>query len=289
LGIAPSQATIAVRTRPGSVRLPAVRRPDVSIVMATYQGAQVLGRALQALIANTEPRYELIIVDNCSTDGTAPVLDQVENASVLINKRNTGFGTASNQGAAEARAGNLLFLNQDVFVHRGWLPPLLERLDSHSRVGAVGPMLLNPDGSLQCAGAMVFRSGSTACYGEGDDPERAGYQFARVVDYLPGACLLVRRGAFEEVGGFDGEYGRAYFEDADLGFALADRGYRSMYEPLSKVTHVRGTPSEALLRLAVDNRTIFERRWRRVLASRPVSPPTTSAGGEATDVQPMAE
>ena len=110
------------------------------------------------------------------------------------------------------------------------VPPLAERLDSHSRVGAVGPMLLNPDGSLQCAGAIVFRSGATACYGEGDDPERAGYQFARVVDYVPGACLLIRRRAFEDTGGFDGRYGLAYFEDADLGLALADRGYRSMYE-----------------------------------------------------------
>ena len=249
--------------------------------MATYEGAQFLGRALQALLANTEPRYELIIVDNGSTDGTAALLEQVENASVLINKRNTGFGAASNQGAAEARAGNVLFLNQDVFVHRGWLPPLLERLDSHNRVGAVGPILLNLDGSLQCAGAMVFRSGGTASYGEGDDPGRAGYQFARVVDYVPGACLLIRRRAFEEVGGFAGRYGLAYFEDADLGLALADRGYRSMYEPLSKVTHVRGTPSEALLQLANDNRTTFERRWRHVLASRPDSLPSVSPPGVA--------
>jgi GT2 family glycosyltransferase len=249
--------------------------------MATYQGAQVLGRALQALIANTEPRYELIIVDNGSTDGTAALLDRVENASVLINKRNTGFGAASNQGAVEARAGNVLFLNQDVFVHRGWMPPLLERLASHSRVGAVGPMLLNSDGSLQCAGAMVFRSGGTAGYGEGDDPERAGYQFARVVDYVPGACLLIRRRAFEEVGGFDGCYGLAFFEDADLGLALAGRGYRTMYEPRSRVTHVRGTPNDAFLRLASENRTIFQRRWRRVLTSRPHAPSTISHANRA--------
>jgi O-antigen biosynthesis protein len=245
--------------------------------MAVYEGADILGRALRALVANTEPCYELIIVDNGSTDTTPELLGHVENARVVLNERNTGFGAASNQGATGAQATTVLFLNQDVFVERGWLPPLLERLESNARIGAVGPMLLNPDGSLQSAGAMVYRSGATAPYGEGDSPQRAAYQFARVVDYLPGACVLVRRRAFEKVGGFDSRYGLAYFEDADLALALADRGFRSMYEPRSIVTHVSATPGEQLLALAKRNRAIFERRWRHVLASRPSSPVTTSA------------
>jgi GT2 family glycosyltransferase len=257
--------------------------------MAVYEGADVLGRALKALVANTEPRYELIIVENGSTDGTPALLGHVENARVVINERNTGFGAASNQGAAEAQATTILFLNQDAFVEHSWLPPLLERLQSNARIGAVGPMLLNPDGSLQCAGPMVFRSGETASYGEGDSPQRVAYRFARVVDYLPGACVLVRRRAFEEAGGFDSRYGHAYFEDADLGLALADRGYRSMYEPRSRVTHVGGSPGEPLLALARANRAIFERRWRHVLASRPSSPVATSeAGLLASSDEPLA-
>ena len=279
-----------VRSRPTAFPVPVVRRPDLSIVMVTYEASEVLGRALHALLENTEPCYELILIDNGSTDATGALLKQVENATVVLNNRNTGFGAASNQGAKQARARNVLFLNQDVFVHRRWLPPLLERLDSDERIGAVGPMLLNPDGSLQCAGAMVFRSGATACYGEGDNPERSDYRFPRDVDYLAGACLLVRRQAFDEAGGFDPVYGLAYFEDADLGLALSARGYRSVYEPRSMVTHLRGTPSEALLRLAHRNRAVFERRWRGVLASRPISPPTVSPGGVAVaDAQPSAQ
>ena len=254
------------------LRIPALRRPDVSIVIVTYNAGEVLSQALRALLENTEPCYELIVVDNGSDDGTPSRLREVESATIVLNTRNYGFGAANNQGAAHARGRYVVFLNQDVFVHPGWLRPLVEQIEADERVGAVGPMLLNPDGSLQCAGALLSRSGSTACYGDGDRPDRPEYRFARVVDYLAGACLLVRRGAFTDVGGFDPAYGLAYFEDADLCLTLAARGYRSVYEPRSSVTHLRGKPGAELSLLALRNCALFERRWRRVLASRPLSP-----------------
>jgi O-antigen biosynthesis protein len=259
-----------------TLRVPSVARPDVSIVVVTYQGEEFVEKALRALLDNTEPCYELLLIDNGSTDGTTTLLQQVDNATIVLNERNDGFGAANNQGASRARGRYLVFLNQDAFVHQAWLPPLLKRIESDERVGAVGPMLLNIDGSLQCAGAMVFRSGETACYGEGDNPDRPEYGLVRDVDYLAGACLLVRREAFNEVGGFNPAYGLAYFEDADLCLALANRGYRSVYEPCSRVTHIRGRPSETLLELALRNRSLFERRWRDVLASRPPSPSDAS-------------
>lgn len=258
------------------ISLPAVRRPDVSIVMATRDAGDVLAKALRALLEHTEPCYELIAIDNGSADATSSLLQQVENATIVFNDRNVGFGAASNQGAAHARGRYVVFLNQDAFVEPGWLPPLVERIEAHERVGAVGPMLLNPDGSLQCAGALLSRSGSVLCYGEGDSPDRPEYRFVRVVDFLAGACLLVRRRAFNEVGGFDAAYGLGYYEDADLCLALAARGYRSVYEPGSSVTHLRGRPGAALSLLALRNRALFARRWRRVLAVRPPSPLTAS-------------
>ena len=124
---------------------------------------------------------------------------------------------------------------------------------------------------------MLFRTGDTRCYGEGDDPKRPEYGLARTIDYLAGACLLTRRSAFNDVGGFNPAYGLAYFEDADLCLSLANRGYRSVYEPRSRVTHVRGRPSGALLEVAARNQALFERRWREVLASRPL-PPSGASG-----------
>jgi O-antigen biosynthesis protein len=254
------------------LRAPALRRPDVSIVIVTHNAGEVLTKVLQSLVENTQPCYELIAVDNASEDGTPTLLGQVENATVVLNPRNFGFGAANNQGAARARAPYLLFLNQDAFVHPGWLSPLLQRVEEDAHVGAVGPMLVNPDGSLQCAGALLSRSGSVACYGDGGSPELPEYRSARIVDFLAGACLLVRRRAFAEVGGFGPAYGLGYFEDADLCLTLSARGYRCVYEPGSTVTHVRGRPGEALLELALRNRALFESRWRRLLASRPLSP-----------------
>jgi GT2 family glycosyltransferase len=249
-----------------------VSPPVVSVVVAVYNGSQVLPKALEALQRNTERCYELILVENGSTDESASLVRQAEDATVVLNTRNLGFGVANNQGAARARGRYLLFMNQDVFVDRGWLSPLLERIEADRRIGAVGPKLIFPDGSLQCAGALLSRSGSANCYGTGDRPEKAEYGRTRVVDYLSGACLLVRRCAFEDVGGFDASYGLAYFEDADLCLSLASRGYRSVYEPRSRVTHMLGQPGESILALALRNRALFERRWRRVLASRPLSP-----------------
>jgi len=253
-----------------------VSLPTVSIIVAVHNGARVLLQALEALRRNTESGYELILVENGSTDDSADFVRQAEDATVVHNTRNLGFGVASNQGATRARGRHLLFLNQDAFVQPGWLPPLLDRIETDLRIGAVGPKLLAPDGSLQCAGALLSRSGSANCYGTGDDPKRAEYGSTRVVDYLAGACLLVRRSAFHDVGGFDAAYGLAYFEDADLCLSLAANRYRCVYEPRSRVTHVFGRPSEPIMALALRNRALFERRWRRVLAARPLSPLSAS-------------
>lgn len=249
----------------------------VSVVMVTHNARDWTERALRALAEETELPYELIVVDNASTDGTRELVADLEEASVVLNDENRGFGPANNQGAALAAAHHLLFLNSDVLVHRGWLPPLLELLEDES-VAAVGPRLLNPDGTLQLAGALLSRSGSTLAYGFGDDPDGAEYTFRREVDYLSGACLLMRRVAFDEVGGFDPVFGLAYFEDADLCLALSARGYRVVYEPRSSVTHALGASGggEALAALALRNRAVFRRRWDDVLASRPLSPLHTS-------------
>jgi Glycosyltransferase like family 2 len=182
---------------------------------------------------------------------------------------------SSNIGAAQASGRHLFFLNADAFVHPGWLPPLLAKLDADDSVAAVGPRLLNLDGSLQLAGALLTRAGATVVYGDGDDPGRPQYNFIRDVDYIAGTCLLVRRSAFNEAGGFDPAFGLIYFEDADLCLALWERGHRIVYEPGSSLTHVGGggrEPGRRVLQLALRNRSLFEHRWRAQLANYPLAP-----------------
>lgn len=251
---------------------PPVSRPDVTIVMVTFGAPKWVRRSLRAVIDYTEPCYEVVVVDNCSPRGMAATMArELSNARLIPNPVNRGFGPACNQGANVARGSLLVFLNSDAIVHPGWLSFLREAIESRPRVAAVAPRLLNLDGTLQEAGALLFGNGVTQFYGFGDDPEGRQYRFQREVDYASAACLLVRRSAFFEVGGFDAIYAPAYYEDVDLCLSLSERGYRILYEPRALVTHARGASSSSTLavRLWQRNHPLFFERWKDRLRSRP--------------------
>ena len=253
------------------IRFPKVRRPDVTVVMVTYNRWDLTRQALTLLADVTEPRYEVVIVDNASVDGTANELSRIDGAQVLRNARNLGFGPANNQGAAMARGRHLLLLNSDAWVRPGWLEPLLEVADADAGVAAVASKLLYPDGRLQEAGSILWRDARVRNYGDGDVPNRPEYLFRRTVDYASAACLLVRRSAFVGVGGFDPRFAPMYCEDVDLCLALAKHRGRVVYQPRSVVEHVRGASGSGGVKAAriERNRRLLRARWRRLLDRRP--------------------
>jgi GT2 family glycosyltransferase len=271
-----------------SLRFPDLTNPEISIVMVTHGAWDWTRRALAALRERTPPCYEVIVIDNASPDGTlARLAAETIGVKLVANDNNAGFGPASNQGAELAQGSSLVFLNNDAIVHDGWLEPLFEAVAEGSHAAAAVPRFLNLDGSLQEAGALVARDGTVAQYGFGDDPQAPQYRFRRTVDYGGGACLLVRRDAFEIAGGFHPSYAPAYYEDADLCFALAARGQRTVYEPRAVVTHARyasGAPSSAAA-LSQRHRQTFVARWGDALAGRPATldPPHPRAILEARD------
>ena len=256
---------------PNVIRFPEVARPDVTVVMLTYNRWDLTSEALRLLAEVTDPRYEVVIVDNASTDGTLEELERVGGARILRNPRNLGFGPANNQGAAMARGRHLLLLNSDAWVRPGWLEPLIDLADADPGIAAVAPKLLYPDGRLQEAGSIVWRDARVRQYGDGDVANRPEYNFCRTVDYASAACLLVRRSAFNAVGGFDPRFAPVYCEDVDLCLTLAAGPGRVVYEPRSVVEHVRGgsstgtVPSTRIER----NRRLLRARWRSVLDRRP--------------------
>ena len=184
---------------PNVIQFPEVARPDVTVVMVTYNRWDLTKEALRLLAESTEPIYEVVVVDNASTDGTSDELAKVRGARILRNPRNLGFGPATNQGAAVGRGRHLALLNSDAWVRPGWLEPLIEVIDADTSVAAVAPKLLYPDGRLQEAGSILWRDARVRQYGDGDVPNRPDYNFRRTVDYASAACLLVRRSAFVEV------------------------------------------------------------------------------------------
>jgi GT2 family glycosyltransferase len=260
-----------VAEAPDVIRFPEVARPDVTVVMLTYNRWDLTKEALRLLAEMTEPRYEVVIVDNASTDGTLAALERVEGARILRNPTNVGFGPGNNQGAAMARGRYLLLLNSDAWVRPGWLEPLIEVADADPGVAAVAPKLLYPDGRLQEAGSIIWRDGRVRQYGDGDRSNRPEYNFRRTVDYASAACLLIRRSAFTSVGGFDPRFAPVYYEDVDLCLALGAGPGRVVYQPRSVVEHVRGASSTGGVRSArvERNRRLLRARWQSILDRRP--------------------
>ena len=119
----------------------------------------------------------------------------------------------------------------------GWLDALARVFDDEECVGAVGPRLVYPSGYLQDAGVRVRRSGAVEMIGLNGIPEDARWGYRRDVDYISGACLMLERSTFTELGGFDESLAPAYGEDLELGLRLRERGLRSVYEPEAEVIH----------------------------------------------------
>lgn len=261
---------------------PAVDEPLVSVVMVTYGNWPLVRRSLEALLERTEPVYELIVVDSASPDETARRLsEEVDGATLVLSDENLGFGGGSNAGAEKARGRYVCFLNSDAMVEDGWLDPLVEVLEEDPTAGAVVPMLLNPNGSIQEAGSVIDSVGWPLALGRGESADTLVHRFRREIDYGSAACMLARREDFWAVGGFDPAYGIGYFEDVDLSFKLKERGLRTIYEPRSRVVHElhgSGTSREAQKRMTA-NRALFYRTWSERLARRPklVELPTNPA------------
>jgi len=255
--------------------------PRVSIVIPCWNKAELTLSCLQSLQATTDPAlFEVIVVDNGSEDATVQLArGEGPRFRVVRNEHNTGFGPACNQGAALARGDIVLFLNNDTVLLPGWLEPLVAALDEDDALGAVQPKLLYPDGRLNDAGGLVFGGGEPWIYGKGDpEPEAPPYSCRRAPDYASGACLAVRKAAFEEVGGFDDRFAPAYYEDTDLSFALRAAGWRVLYEPASRVVHLEGGTagtdlSQGIKRNQVGNAVKFAQKWAAELAERPALRP----------------
>ena len=278
---APREDAIAAPVGPvfplTAICFPRHEEVDVSIIIPVFNQLEYTHACLASLqVVEDQTSFEIIIVDDCSTDRTAEVLPEVDGVTYLRNERNSGFVASCNRGAQKARGKYLLFLNNDTLVKPGWLIALLDTFKEERRAGIVGSKLLYPDGRLQEAGGIIWQDASGWNYGKFDDAARPEYNYLRDVDYCSAAALMVPKALFESVGSFDSRYAPGYYEDTDLAFKIRQAGYRVLYQPLSEVIHYEGATGGTDISTGAKkhqeiNRSIFAEAWSDELAKRPAN------------------
>ena len=279
--IAASAAPIA-SVALGSLRFPRHEEVDVSVIIPVFNQLEYTHACLASLqTVEEQTHFEVIIVDDCSTDRTAEVIPRIDGITYLRNELNSGFIASCNRGAEAARGKCLVFLNNDTVVKAGWLTALLDTFAEQPRSGIVGSKLVYPDGRLQEAGGIIWQDGSGWNYGKFDDPQKPEYNCLREVDYCSAAALMIPKALFEIVGGFDSRYSPAYYEDTDLAFKVRRAGYKVFYQPLSEVVHYEGATGGTDLSAGAKkyqdvNRSKFAEKWAAELMTKPANGDLTS-------------
>jgi GT2 family glycosyltransferase/glycosyltransferase involved in cell wall biosynthesis len=273
VALAASTADVLERARHWCV----AHDPEVSIIVVNWNVTEMTRACIRHIWANTTGvSYEIIVVDNGSATAGLEVLSGAGGGLRLLPLGiNRYFGEANNIGVEAARGRFVCLLNNDVFVSPGWLEGLLDSLKATPDVGAVGPVFLFPDETIQEAGGQVGTSGQPDRMMRGLDNSARAAISDRVVDYISAACLLLSRELFLQAGGFDLAYEPAYYEDVDLCLKLAVLGRAVKLVAAVDVVHLEGfstgdqaMPSLRKQALGELNRAKFVSRWRRYLLDR---------------------
>jgi GT2 family glycosyltransferase len=278
-----------------TIRLERPTGPEVSVIVLGYRRADALARCMASLaMQQGGVPFEVVIVLNGATPDVSRVaLDGVEGIVVVRSPVNLGYASACNRGAAAASAPWLALLNDDAVADSGWLAALVRAGEARPKAAAIGPLVLHPDGSVQeTGGGRVLPDGSFEALGDGVPRDSDRVTRPMQVDYVTGAGSLLRREAWDEVGGMDETFFPAYFEDIDLGLRLARAGWESWYEPSAVVRHERGASTVDPVRPFVwgSNRSRFLARWGP--GGDPdalVEDPATDPGGRPADVEVTVE
>src|SRR5438309_6580656 len=270
-------STIAPRVPTRPIECPVHKQVDVSILIPVFNQFHFTQACLVSIKEHQgAERFEVIVVDDCSTDATPEAISQLPGVIYLRNETNSGFIASCNRGAEKARGQYLVFLNNDTLVRAGWLKALVDTFVEDPYAGIVGSKLIYPDGRLQEAGGVIWRDASGWNYGKFDDPAKPEYNYLREVDYCSAAALMIPKSLFQSVGGFDPRYAPAYYEDTDLAFKVRQAGYKVLYQPLSEVIHYEGATGGTDITTGTKkyqdiNRSTFAKTWAAELVTKPAN------------------
>jgi N-acetylglucosaminyl-diphospho-decaprenol L-rhamnosyltransferase len=257
---------------------PTMNAPDgmaVAVAVVSFQTRDLLRRCLTSVRA-ARP-VETVVVDNGSTDGSIELVgDAFPDARLLVNDRNRGYGAAANQALTACTAPAVLLLNSDTELEPAALRALGRYLAEHPAAGVVGPRLADPDGRLQPS-TLGYPSAADMLMGDTGLHVLVrrlplvrecflrtwAHDAARIVPWVSGAALAIRRSAFDTIGGFDERY-FMYYEEVDLCQRMAAAGFETHYAPVTTVAHAR---SASTSQQAPEMRRQWLVSYRRYLAT----------------------
>jgi N-acetylglucosaminyl-diphospho-decaprenol L-rhamnosyltransferase len=247
------------------------------VVAVTYSPGPHLERFLASLSLATERPVSVMLADNGSTDGTPEAaVERYPNVRIFATGANLGYGTAVNRAVSRLDKEEepwvddwVIVANPDVQWGPGSIDALFDAAARWPRAGALGPLIRDPDGSVYPSARhlpSLIRGSMHALLGPfwPRNPWTAAYRQERLepsertVGWLSGSCLLVRRSAFSQIGGFDERY-FMYMEDVDLGDRLGKAGWLNVYVPSAEVLHHKGhsTGHDPASHLAAHHRSTY--------------------------------
>jgi len=226
----------------------------------------MLNRCLGSLqrVTQGDDQVETIVVANQLPPGELALVEDPSQLVMVTSDTNLGFGAGNAYAAQVAHGEYLVFLNDDSTIEPDFLEHLVATVESDPSIGAVGSRIALSDGTLQEAGSVIWNNGSTTHIGLGLPTDTKRFNYVRDADYVSANGFLIRRSAWDAVGGFDDRYHPAYFEDVDLCMSLRGHGYRVLYEPRSLVHHLESQSTSKRYRefLLARNRVQFFEKWR---------------------------
>ncbi len=245
--------------------------PTCAIVIPVFNKAELTRQCLEAIRKNTcFPDYEVIVVDNNSTDETAELLAGLEPPFRSIrNAENLGFARACNAGARTASSEYVLFLNNDTIPQPGWLVPMVGVLREQPDVGIVGSKLLYPCQDLIQHAGLGFIDSSPYHIWRLFPPDFPEANIEKEIEAVTGACMLVRRRLFDELGGFDEGYLNG-FEDVDFCLRARELGRKIVYCPRSVLYHLESM-TEGRMSHNKQNGMLYLKRWAdKAITTHPI-------------------
>jgi len=242
---------------------------DLSITIVNYNSGDLLEQCLNSVWGEgSEIEFETFVVDNASSDDSwGRIRETFPQVNLIRNEDNRGFARANNQAVRRSRGRYLLLLNPDTILRAKALERMVQFMDKYPRAGAVGAKLLDPEGTIQLS-CRSFPSYRTAVFNRyslltkllpGNKFSREylmadwDHSVAREVDWVSGACLMMRREALDEIGLLDERF-FMYAEDVDWCYRAKQKGWKVYFVPQAEVVHYIGQSSRKASRKAIIER-----------------------------------